>query len=45
MRTLLYIIRTINVFKTLWFNFKVFPFEVAKKFPVWLYGKVTFRSL
>ena len=45
MRTLLYIIRTINVLKTLWFNFKVFPFAVAKKLPVWLYGKVTFRSL
>ena len=45
MRRLLYIIRTINVIKTLWFNFKVFPFAVAKKLPVWLYGKVTFRSL
>ena len=45
MRHCLYIIRTINLFKTLWFNFKVFPFAVAKKLPVWLYGKVTFRSL
>ena len=45
MRRLLYIIRTINLIKTLWFNFKVFPFAVAKKMPVWLYGKVTFRSL
>ena len=45
MRRLLYIIRTINVLKTIWFNFKAFSFAVAKKFPVWLYGKVTFRSL
>ena len=45
MRTLLYILRTINVIKTIWFNFKVFPFAVARKFPVWLYGKCTFRSL
>jgi len=30
----------LNLFKTLYFNFKVFPFRQARKLPVFLYGKV-----
>lgn len=36
---------TVNWTKTLYFNFKKFPFEVAKKLPVFFYGKVKFHSL
>jgi len=34
------LIKTINVIKTIWFNFRVFPLRDAIKFPVWLYGSV-----
>lgn len=36
---------TINWIKTLYFNFKMFPFHSAKKLPVFFYGKVKFSSL
>ncbi len=36
---------TVNWIKTLYFNFKMFPFNEARKLPVFFYGKVKFQSL
>ncbi|CAC9976857.1 MULTISPECIES: acyltransferase [Flavobacterium] len=36
---------SVNWTKTLYFNFKKFPFEIAKKLPVFFYNKVTFTSI
>lgn len=36
---------TVNWTKTLYFNFKKFPFSIAKKLPVFFYGKVYFHSI
>jgi acetyltransferase-like isoleucine patch superfamily enzyme len=36
---------TVNWTKTLYFNFKKFPFAIAKKLPVFFYGKVHFQSI
>ncbi|MCD0471659.1 transferase [Flavobacterium sp. JAS] len=36
---------SVNWTKTLYFNFKKFPFETAKKLPVFFYGKVRFTSI
>lgn len=36
---------TVNWVKTLYFNFKMFPFDQAKKLPVFFYGKVKFQRL
>ncbi|TDY14225.1 acyltransferase [Meridianimaribacter flavus] len=36
---------SINWIKTLYFNFKMFPFEIAKQLPVYFYGKVKFSNL
>lgn len=36
---------SINWNKTLYFNFKKFPFKTAKKLPVFFYGKVKFQSI
>ncbi|MGX7668381.1 acyltransferase [Flavobacterium pedocola] len=36
---------SINWTKTLYFNFKMFPFSTAVKFPVYFYGRVKFSSL
>ena len=36
---------TVNWTKTLYFNFKKFPFNVAKKLPVFFYGKIHFQSI
>jgi acetyltransferase-like isoleucine patch superfamily enzyme len=36
---------SVNWVKTLYFNFKMFPFEIAKKLPVFFYGKVKFSGL
>lgn len=36
---------TVNWTKTLYFNFKKFPFDVAKKLPVLFYGKVKFHNI
>lgn len=33
-----------NLFKTLWFNYKMLPLRQAVKLPVFLYGKVAFRN-
>lgn len=38
-------IRRANIIKTLYFNFKMFPFKTAIKLPVWFYGKVKFDNL
>ena len=35
----------INILQTLYFNFKVFPWPVAKKLPVYFFGSVKFPSL
>lgn len=35
----------VNWIKTIYFNFKMFHFETAKKLPVFFYGKVKFQSL
>lgn len=34
-----------KILKTIWFNWKVFPANMAWKLPVYLYGKTKFRSL
>ncbi len=36
---------SINWTKTLYFNFKKFPFKTARKLPVFFYGKVKFNSI
>ena len=36
---------SINWTKTLYFNFKMFPFSIAKNLPVFFYGKVKFNDL
>lgn len=35
----------VNWLKTLYFNFKMFPFDIAKNLPVYFYGKVKFNDL
>ncbi|OXA76662.1 hypothetical protein SAMN05444397_101150 [Flavobacterium aquidurense] len=35
----------VNWIKTLYFNFKKFPFETARKLPVFFYGRVKFTSI
>lgn len=35
----------VNWIKTLYFNFKKFPFKTAKKLPVFFYGRVKFTSI
>ena len=35
----------VNWVKTLYFNFKKFPFKTAKKLPVFFYGRVKFTSI
>lgn len=35
----------VNWIKTVYFNFKMFPYEIAVKLPVFFYGKVKFQSL
>jgi acetyltransferase-like isoleucine patch superfamily enzyme len=35
----------VNWIKTIYFNFKIFPYETAIKLPVFFYGKVKFQSL
>lgn len=36
---------SVNWIKTLYFNFKKFPFETAKKLPVFFYGKVKLSNI
>jgi acetyltransferase-like isoleucine patch superfamily enzyme len=35
----------VNWIKTIYFNFKKFPFSIAKKLPVFFYGKVKFQNI
>jgi acetyltransferase-like isoleucine patch superfamily enzyme len=37
--------RSVNWVKTFYFNYKKFPFAVAKKLPVFFYGKVKFQDI
>jgi len=36
---------SINWIKTLYFNFKMLPYDIAKKLPIYFYGSVKFTSL
>ncbi len=36
---------TVNWIKTVYFNFKMFPYKIAKKLPVYFYGQVSFQDL
>jgi acetyltransferase-like isoleucine patch superfamily enzyme len=36
---------SVNWIKTYYFNYKKFPFEIAKKLPVYFYGKVKFSNI
>lgn len=36
---------SVNWIKTLYFNFKKFPFKTAKKLPIYFYGKVKFSDI
>jgi len=36
---------SVNWIKTIYFNYKMFPFETAKKLPIYFYGSVKFSSL
>ncbi|WP_395075830.1 acyltransferase [Flavobacterium sp.] len=36
---------SVNWTKTIYFNFRKFPFSIAKKLPVFFYGKIKFTSL
>ncbi|MEN2412980.1 acyltransferase [Flavobacterium mesophilum] len=36
---------SVNWTKTLYFNFKKFPFQTAKKLPIFFYGKMKFTSI
>lgn len=36
---------SVNWTKTLYFNFKIFPFAVAKQLPVYFYGRVHFQNM
>lgn len=36
---------SVNWLKTIYFNFKMFPFRIAKKLPVFFYGSIRFSSL
>ena len=41
----LHILIKCNLIKTLYLNFKMLPFKQAIKLPIWIYGKIVFRSL
>lgn len=38
-------LRHLNILKTIYFNFRVFPFLTAIRMPVFVYGKVSFEKL
>ena len=33
-----------NILKTIWFNYKMLPFQQARKLPFYVYGRMTMRS-
>ena len=39
------IARKVNWVKTLYFNFKMFSFSIARKLPVFFYGSIKFTSM
>lgn len=39
------VFRKVNWIKTIYFNFKMFPFATAKKLPVFLYGRVKLQDI
>lgn len=41
---LLFTLLQTNLIKTIWFNFKMLPIRKAYKLPIYLYGRVSFRS-
>lgn len=44
-RRLYYLVfRYLNIFKTIYINFKFLPFSKAIKLPIWIYGKASFVS-
>lgn len=44
-RTELKEIAKVNMVKTIWFNYRMFPFHIARKLPFYFYGKVRFDCL
>lgn len=44
-KKVLHIIFKCNTIKTLYINFKMLPLPQALRLPIWIYGKMTFRSL
>lgn len=40
-----FILRHLNLFKTVYFNFRVFPLRIAINLPVFVYGRVCFENL
>lgn len=40
-----FIRRHLNLFKTVYFNFRVFPLKIAIRLPVFVYGRVCFEGL
>jgi len=41
----LHVVLKCNFFKTLYLNLKMLPFKEAIRLPIWIYGKMTLRSL
>lgn len=41
----LILLRRVNLIKTIYFNFKMLPFNQAIKIPILLYGKIVFHNL
>lgn len=41
----LFFLNELNIYKTIYFNFKVFPWHTAKKLPIYFFGPVIFTSL
>ena len=44
-KIVLHIFLKCNFIKTLYLNFQMLPFKEAVRLPIWIYGKITFRSL
>ncbi len=45
LRTKIRFFRSVNWIKTYYFNYKMFPNDIAKKLPVYFYGKIKLSSL
>lgn len=44
-KTLIYLVTKCNIVKTIFVNYKVLPLRIAWKLPIYVYGKVIFKSL